>query len=77
MYVVETNAVGSSTEEDTRNEEETNTHVMKAENTEKMLEEVGEKEQRVKCLTKEAEKSSKTCHLQQKKAKKEMQQVSP
>ncbi|NXL10949.1 CC162 protein, partial [Mesembrinibis cayennensis] len=49
--------------------------VMKAENTEKMLEEMEEKEQRVKCLTKEAEKSSKACHLQQKGVKKEMQQI--
>ncbi|KFQ57441.1 Coiled-coil domain-containing protein 162, partial [Pelecanus crispus] len=46
---------------------------MKAENAEKMLEEMEEKEQRVKCLTKEAEKS-KTCHLQQKGVKREMQQ---
>lgn len=49
--------------------------VMKAENTEKMLEEMEEKEQRVKCLTKEAEKSSKICCLHQKWVKKEMQQV--
>ncbi|KAK4824336.1 hypothetical protein QYF61_013671 [Mycteria americana] len=49
--------------------------VMKAENTEKMLEEMEEKEQRVKCLTKEAEKSSKICHLHQKGVKKEMQQI--
>ncbi|NXU23819.1 CC162 protein, partial [Thalassarche chlororhynchos] len=48
---------------------------MKAENTEKMLEEMEEKEQRVKCLTKEAEKSSKICHLHQKGVKKEMQQI--
>ncbi|NXS48497.1 CC162 protein, partial [Balaeniceps rex] len=48
---------------------------MKAENAEKMLEETEEKEQRVKCLTKEAEKSSKTHHLQQKGVKKEMQQI--
>ncbi|NXV45796.1 CC162 protein, partial [Uria aalge] len=49
--------------------------VMKAKTTEKMLEEMKEKEQRVKCLTKEAEKSSKICHLHQKGVKKEMQQV--
>ncbi|NXY72153.1 CC162 protein, partial [Glareola pratincola] len=49
--------------------------VMKAKNTEKMLEEMKEKEHRVKCLTKEAEKSSKICHLLQKGVKKEMQQV--
>uniref|UniRef100_A0A663LU82 Coiled-coil domain containing 162 n=1 Tax=Athene cunicularia TaxID=194338 RepID=A0A663LU82_ATHCN len=46
--------------------------VTKAENIEKMLEKMAEKEQRVKCLTSEAEKSSKTCHLQQKEVKKEM-----
>ncbi|NXN38666.1 CC162 protein, partial [Rhinoptilus africanus] len=49
--------------------------VMKAKTTEKMLEEKKEKEHRVKCLTKEAEKSSKICHLLQKGVKKEMQQV--
>ncbi|XP_074751171.1 coiled-coil domain-containing protein 162-like [Athene noctua] len=49
--------------------------VTKAENIEKMLEKMAEKEQRVKCLTSEAEKSPKTCHLQQKEVKKEMQQV--
>lgn len=49
--------------------------VMKAENIEKMLEGMEEKEQRVNCLTKEAEISSKTCHLQQKGVKKELQQV--
>ncbi|NXT88571.1 CC162 protein, partial [Anhinga rufa] len=48
--------------------------VMKAENT-KMLGEMEEKEQRVKCLTKEAEKSSKICHLHQKGVKKEMEQI--
>ncbi|KAK1190270.1 CC162 protein, partial [Pygoscelis papua] len=48
---------------------------MKAENIEKMLEGMEEKEQRVNCLTKEAEKSSKTCHLQQKGVKKELQQI--
>uniref|UniRef100_A0A8D0FDL1 Coiled-coil domain-containing protein 162 n=1 Tax=Strix occidentalis caurina TaxID=311401 RepID=A0A8D0FDL1_STROC len=47
--------------------------VTKAENIEKMLEKMAEKEQRVKCLTSEAEKPSKTCHLQQKGIKKEMQ----
>ncbi|KAM6272111.1 LOW QUALITY PROTEIN: coiled-coil domain-containing protein 162-like [Spheniscus humboldti] len=49
--------------------------VMKAENIEKMLEGMEEKEQRVNCLTKEAEISSKTCHLQQKGVKKELQQI--
>ncbi|NXL33540.1 CC162 protein, partial [Glaucidium brasilianum] len=49
--------------------------VTKAENIEKMLEKMAEKEQRVKCLTSEAEKSSKPCHLQQKGVKKEMQQI--
>ncbi|KFW09740.1 Coiled-coil domain-containing protein 162, partial [Eurypyga helias] len=48
--------------------------VMEAENVEKMLEEMEVKAKTVKCLTKEAEKSSKICHLQQKGAKKEMQQ---
>ncbi|KGM00327.1 Coiled-coil domain-containing protein 162, partial [Charadrius vociferus] len=48
--------------------------VMKAQNTEKMLEETEEKEQRVKCLTKEAEKSSKICCPHQNEIKKEMQQ---
>ncbi|XP_009287481.1 PREDICTED: coiled-coil domain-containing protein 162 [Aptenodytes forsteri] len=48
---------------------------MKAENIKKMLEGMEEKEQRVNCLTKEAEKSSKTCHLQQKGVKKELQQI--
>ncbi|KFQ78127.1 Coiled-coil domain-containing protein 162, partial [Phaethon lepturus] len=48
--------------------------VVKAESIEKVLDEMEEKEQRVKCLTKEAEKSSKTFHLQQKGIKKEMQQ---
>ncbi|NXC73890.1 CC162 protein, partial [Anhinga anhinga] len=48
--------------------------VTKAENT-KMLGEMEEKEQRMKCLTKEAEKSSKICHLHQKGVKKEMQQI--
>lgn len=49
--------------------------VMKAENTDKMLEEMEDKEQRIKCLTKEAEKSSKICHLHEKGVKKEMWQV--
>ncbi|GAB0186452.1 hypothetical protein GRJ2_001110500 [Grus japonensis] len=49
--------------------------VMKAENTDKMLEEMEDKEQRIKCLTKEAEKSSKICHLHEKGVKKEMWQT--
>ncbi|NXN63697.1 CC162 protein, partial [Himantopus himantopus] len=49
--------------------------VMKAENTEKMLEKMEEKEQIVKCLTEEAEKSSKICCLHQNEVKKEMQQM--
>ncbi|NXX75937.1 CC162 protein, partial [Urocolius indicus] len=48
---------------------------MKAENVEKILEEMGEKEQRVKCLTKKAGQSSTVCYLQQKEVKKEMQQT--
>uniref|UniRef100_A0A8B9DJT6 Coiled-coil domain-containing protein 162 n=1 Tax=Anser cygnoides TaxID=8845 RepID=A0A8B9DJT6_ANSCY len=48
---------------------------MKAENVEKMLEEMEEKEQRLECLTKGAEKSSKIGQLQQKRVKKEMQEV--
>lgn len=45
-------------------------------NLEKMLENLGEKELRLQCLTEEAEKSSKQRQLQEKKVKKEMQQVS-
>lgn len=45
---------------------------VKAENTEKMLE---EKEQRLECLTKGAEKPSKIGQLQQKRVKKEMHEV--
>uniref|UniRef100_A0A8B9QKK4 Coiled-coil domain-containing protein 162 n=1 Tax=Apteryx owenii TaxID=8824 RepID=A0A8B9QKK4_APTOW len=48
---------------------------VKAENMEKMLEEMEEKEQRLKCLIKEAKKSSKIGQLQQKRVKKEMQQI--
>ncbi|XP_066849266.1 uncharacterized protein [Anser cygnoides] len=48
---------------------------MKAENVEKMLEEMEEKEQRLECLTKGAEKSSKIGQLQQKRVKKEMQEI--
>uniref|UniRef100_U3IXZ0 Coiled-coil domain containing 162 n=1 Tax=Anas platyrhynchos platyrhynchos TaxID=8840 RepID=U3IXZ0_ANAPP len=45
---------------------------VKAENTEKMLE---EKEQRLECLTKGAEKPSKIGQLQQKRVKKEMHEI--
>uniref|UniRef100_A0A8C4K6U3 Coiled-coil domain-containing protein 162-like n=1 Tax=Dromaius novaehollandiae TaxID=8790 RepID=A0A8C4K6U3_DRONO len=48
---------------------------VKAENMEKMLEEMEEKEQRLKCRIKEAEKTSKMSQLQQKTVKKEMQQI--
>ncbi|XP_062429060.1 coiled-coil domain-containing protein 162-like [Rhea pennata] len=48
---------------------------VKAENMEKMLEEMEEKEQRLKHLIKETEKSSKIGQLQQKRVKKEMQQI--
>ncbi|KFV82369.1 Coiled-coil domain-containing protein 162, partial [Struthio camelus australis] len=47
---------------------------MKAEHMKKTLEEMEEKEQRLKYLIKEAEKSSKMGQLQQKRVKKEMQQ---
>ncbi|NXK51292.1 CC162 protein, partial [Chauna torquata] len=50
-------------------------NVMKTENMEKMLEEMEEKELRLKCLTKGAEKSSKTGQLQNKGVRKEMQQI--
>jgi len=43
LPVVGTSVVGSSTEEGTRSKEETNSAI-KAENTEKMLEEMEEKE---------------------------------
>uniref|UniRef100_A0A8C0HAT9 Uncharacterized protein n=1 Tax=Chelonoidis abingdonii TaxID=106734 RepID=A0A8C0HAT9_CHEAB len=46
--------------------------VMKAANVEKMLEDMGQKEQRLQCLTEDAEKSSKIMQLQQKRIKKEM-----
>uniref|UniRef100_A0A674HYJ5 Coiled-coil domain containing 162 n=2 Tax=Terrapene triunguis TaxID=2587831 RepID=A0A674HYJ5_9SAUR len=46
--------------------------VMKAANMEKMLEDMGQKEQRLQCLTEDAEKSSKIVQLQQKRIKKEM-----
>lgn len=49
--------------------------VVKAQNMEKVLEEMEEKEQKLKCLVKEAEKPSKTGLLQQKRAKTAMQQV--
>ncbi|XP_010079557.1 PREDICTED: LOW QUALITY PROTEIN: coiled-coil domain-containing protein 162-like [Pterocles gutturalis] len=48
---------------------------IKAENIEKMLKEMQEKEQRIKCLTKEDKKSSETSCLQQKVVKKEMKQI--
>uniref|UniRef100_A0A8C3S8N3 Coiled-coil domain-containing protein 162 n=1 Tax=Chelydra serpentina TaxID=8475 RepID=A0A8C3S8N3_CHESE len=46
--------------------------VMKAANMEKMLEDMGQKEQRLQCLTEDAEKSSRIVQLQQKQIKKEM-----
>ncbi|XP_048793577.1 uncharacterized protein LOC125689888 isoform X1 [Lagopus muta] len=49
--------------------------VVKAQNMEKVLEEMEEKEQKLKCLVKEAEKPSKTGLLQQKRAKTAMQQI--
>ncbi|XP_074845223.1 coiled-coil domain-containing protein 162-like [Carettochelys insculpta] len=49
--------------------------VMKAVNMEKMLEEIGQKEQRLQCLTEDAEKSSKIVQLQQKQMKKDMRQI--
>ncbi|KAJ6660255.1 hypothetical protein lerEdw1_017955 [Lerista edwardsae] len=44
-------------------------------NLERMLENLGEKELRLQCLTEEAEQSSKQRQLQEKKVKKEMQQI--
>ncbi|XP_065592078.1 coiled-coil domain-containing protein 162-like [Cyrtonyx montezumae] len=49
--------------------------VAKARNMEKVLEEVEKKEQKLKDLVKENEKSSKTGQLQQKRAKTAMQQI--
>ncbi|CAM5100514.1 unnamed protein product [Eretmochelys imbricata] len=49
--------------------------VMKAANMEKMLEDMGQKEQRLQCLTEDAEKSSRIVQLQQKRIKKEMRQI--
>ncbi|KAM7171725.1 coiled-coil domain-containing protein 162-like [Macrochelys suwanniensis] len=49
--------------------------VMKAANMEKMLEDMGQKEQRLQCLTEDAEKSSRIVQLQQKQIKKEMRQI--
>ncbi|OXB67983.1 hypothetical protein ASZ78_006619, partial [Callipepla squamata] len=49
--------------------------VAKAQNVEKVLEEVEKKEQKLKGLVKEDEKSSKTEQLQQKRAKTAMQQI--
>ncbi|CAM4545860.1 unnamed protein product [Caretta caretta] len=49
--------------------------VMKAANMEKMLEDMGQKEQRLQCLTEDAEKSSRIVQLQQKWIKKEMRQI--
>ncbi|NXT76678.1 CC162 protein, partial [Zapornia atra] len=50
-------------------------NAIKAGNPEKMLEEMEEKKETVNCLTKEAEESSKICHVLQKGVKKEMQQT--
>nr|XP_025040495.1 coiled-coil domain-containing protein 162-like [Pelodiscus sinensis] len=49
--------------------------VIKAANIEKMMENMGQKEQRLRCLTEDAEKSSKIVQLQQKRIKKEMRQI--
>ncbi|XP_074803677.1 coiled-coil domain-containing protein 162-like [Natator depressus] len=49
--------------------------VMKAANMEKMLEDMGQKEQKLQCLTEDAEKSSRIVQLQQKRIKKEMRQI--
>lgn len=49
--------------------------VAKAQNMEKVLEEMEEKKQKLKFLVKEAEKPSKTGQLQQKRPKTAMQQV--
>uniref|UniRef100_A0A7M4E030 Coiled-coil domain containing 162 n=1 Tax=Crocodylus porosus TaxID=8502 RepID=A0A7M4E030_CROPO len=46
--------------------------VIKAENMQKVLEDMQEKEQRLQCLTEEAEKSAKIEQLQQKRIRKEM-----
>ncbi|XP_075779235.1 coiled-coil domain-containing protein 162-like [Pelodiscus sinensis] len=40
-----------------------------------MMENMGQKEQRLRCLTEDAEKSSKIVQLQQKRIKKEMRQI--
>ncbi|XP_069462643.1 coiled-coil domain-containing protein 162-like [Ambystoma mexicanum] len=48
---------------------------MKAVSIEKLLEDIGDKEQRLQSLTEEAEKSSKISHLQQTKVKKEIKQI--
>ncbi|XP_019393423.1 PREDICTED: transmembrane protein FLJ37396 isoform X1 [Crocodylus porosus] len=49
--------------------------VIKAENMQKVLEDMQEKEQRLQCLTEEAEKSAKIEQLQQKRIRKEMRQI--
>ncbi|XP_015714160.1 uncharacterized protein CCDC162P isoform X2 [Coturnix japonica] len=49
--------------------------MVKAQNTEKVLEKMEEKGQKIKCLVKEAEKPSKTGLLQQKRAKTALQQI--
>ncbi|XP_069092706.1 uncharacterized protein [Pleurodeles waltl] len=48
---------------------------MKAASMEKLLEDIGDKEQRLQSLAEEAEKSSKWNHLQQNKVKKEIRQI--
>ncbi|XP_078503868.1 uncharacterized protein LOC144762518 [Lissotriton helveticus] len=48
---------------------------MKAASMEKLLEDIGDKEQRLQSLADEAEKSSKFNHLQQNKVKKEIKQI--
>ncbi|XP_019375660.1 PREDICTED: transmembrane protein FLJ37396 isoform X2 [Gavialis gangeticus] len=49
--------------------------LIKAENMQKVLEDMQEKEQRLQCLTEEAEKSAKIEQLQQKRIRKEMRQI--
>ncbi|XP_061479532.1 uncharacterized protein LOC133383234 isoform X2 [Rhineura floridana] len=49
--------------------------LIKTANLEKMLENLGERELRLQCLTEETERSSKTKQLQEKKVQKEIQQI--
>ncbi|KAL8186355.1 UNVERIFIED_CONTAM: hypothetical protein K2H54_069211 [Gekko kuhli] len=50
---------------------------IKTDNLERMLEDLGDRERKLRCLSAEAEKSSKTRQLQKKKMKKEFHQVKP